>query len=304
MRLAFYYAVLRPVRYNRAVTTIVLAAAMLLTPPTIMTKRAIPGGGEEPAGTRKVIVDGRTASLWIPEGWTPPAQGNIQIRIHVHTVPWYIIPEHQAANLKDPLLVMNFGEGSTTYAKPFEKADGLPKWLDATAQSLGLKKNQHIDRLQVCSFSAGYGAVRMWMSQPGNRALLRRVVMCDSFYGSLDPDLPQRTPLKEHVQVWEAFAKDAMAKRCTFVITNSRIQPTSYCSTFEIANALVFSLGGALQMPKGEAAASAPDYPLLERFDRGNFHVWNYAGTDAPAHTVHIRHIPETWKTLDAEGAP
>ncbi len=284
--------------------TAVLVVAALVEP-TSMTKRAIPGSGDMPPGTtREIKVGGLTGTLFTPPGWAVGGDRSQKLRIHVHTVPWYIAAEHARAELREPLLIMNFGAGSVTYSKPFESASALPEWLRAAERALGLRKQQRFDRLQVTSFSAGYGAVRQWMSQPGNRMLLRRVIMCDSFYGSLDPGAGARTPLREHVGVWEAFARDAMAGRCTFVITNSRIQPESYCGTFEIANGLVASLGGAMRPALNEAATKAPDYPLLERFDRGHLYVWNYAGTDAPAHTVHIRHIPTTWAALDAAGAP
>lgn len=274
-----------------------------------MFRRGISAGSKPyPGIQRELAVDGLKATLFVPNSWDKKLG---TIRIHVHTVPWFAIQEHLDGGLREPLLVMNFGEGSTTYAKPFHDPEGLPRWLRATERAIGelgdgsSESGGRISGIQVSSFSAGYGAVRQWMSQPANRAMLKRVVLADSMYGSFKiGEESKRTPDPSHVDVWAPFARDAMLGKTTFVITTSRIAPNSYCGTFEIALGLVALLKGAMAPASSEPAAKDPDYPLIERFDKGNLHVWNYGGTDAGAHTTHVRHIAETWRALNAAGCP
>lgn len=256
-------------------------------------------------------MDGLKATLFVPHSWNRKLG---TIRVHVHTVPWFAIQEHLDGGLAEPLLVMNFGEGSTTYAKPFLDPEALPRWLRATEEAIGELQPSpdpsqswegRIRGIQVSSFSAGYGAVREWMKQPKSRALIRRVVLADSMYGSFKPgEESKRTPDPAHVEIWAPFARDAMLGKTTFVITTSQIAPNSYCGTFEIARGLVAHLGQTMTPAKSEAAAKDPEFPLIERFDEDNLHVWNYGGTTTFAHTTHVRHIAETWRALNAAGRP
>lgn len=286
-----------------------LTIALAIDPPVMFRRGISQTALPYPGVQMEVAVDGLKATLFVPNSWNRKLS---TIRVHVHTVPWFAIQEHLDGGLAEPLLVMNFGEGSTTYAKPFLDPDALPKWLRETERVLADSKlvpitnGGGIKGIQVSSFSAGYGAVREWMKHPQNRTLLKRVVLADSMYGSLDPDPANTTrrPLPEHVAVWAPFARDAMAGKTTFIITTSQIAPNSYCGTFEIARGLVEALKGTMIPAKDELAAKDPDFPLIERFDRGNLHVWNYGGTTTFAHTTHVRHIAETWRALNVTGRP
>lgn len=284
-----------------------VALAVMIDPPVMFRRGISPDKKPYPGIQREVAVDGLKATLFVPHSWNKKLG---TIRVHVHTVPWFAIQEHLDGGLAEPLLVMNFGEGSATYAKPFLDPEALTRWVRATEVALDdsplapLTGEGGITKLQVSSFSAGYGAVREWMKQPKSRALLKRVVLADSMYGSLDPTKTERAPDPAHVEVWAPFARDAMAGKTTFVITTSQIAPNSYCGTFEVARGLVAHLNQTMARAKNEEAAKDPDFPLIERFDRGNLHVWNYGGITTFAHTTHVRHIAKIWRALNAAGRP
>jgi hypothetical protein len=60
-----------------------------------------------------------------------------------------------------------------------------------------------------------------------------------------------------------------------------------------------------LPVPAGSLPATQdPEFPLLERADSGNFHLWGYGGQDAQAHITHVRHLADVWMALDAAQKP
>ena len=245
-----------------------------------------------------IEVAGKKGDLFIPEGYSPDATG--LLRISVHSPNWYALSEHLKANLHEPLLILALGEGSATYAAPFKLTSALPDWLRAVEAKIPGYK---VRGIRIASFSAGYGAVREWMKQPGNRMLIRRVLLCDSFYGGY-LDAKTRLPDPANIDPWLPYARDAMAGRVSFVATNSRITPNSYLSTWEVARAVGAKLGQSFVVPTSGAATSDPNYPLLEQLDAGHLHFWNYGGQDAQAHTVHLRHMAEIWRAMDDAKMP
>jgi hypothetical protein len=160
--------------------------------------------------------------------------------------------------------------------------------------------------LDITSFSAGYGAVRELVQQPEAFKLIRRVILADSMYGSLTPNMPSRTPLADHVHVWKPLAEAAIRGEKTFCVTFSEVPTPTYASSSEMAVALVTALGGKLDPVELGAleATKDPDFPLRQRFDKGHFHVWGYGGQDGQAHMTHARHLADTWKALDKASAP
>jgi hypothetical protein len=109
-----------------------------------------------------------------------------------------------------------------------------------------------------------------------------------------------RQPLREHIEVWAPFARAAMKREKTFVITYSMVPTTTYASSSECARALLVALGVTEKAvsPNSSAAASDKHFPLLRRADIGNLHVWGYGGTNAQAHMTHPRHIADLWNAI------
>ncbi|HMS53926.1 MAG TPA: hypothetical protein PKA27_00870 [Fimbriimonadaceae bacterium] len=264
--------------------------------PPMMPRRPIAKRESLPPGTTETLtVDGKEWTLFIPDKWDRKSEA---VAVHFHGAIWHAIQEHLDRGTDCPLLVFYPGEGSAIYQKSVADSRVFDELEVVVTRRLGTKQFSTVD---VTSFSAGYGAVREWVKQPRVFDRLRRVILADSLYGSLDDGKIERTPAKEHIVVWLPLAKAAMDRKKTFVITVSKVATPSYASSWECAAAIVSAVGGRyIAVEKGTLAATLDsEFPLLSRFDSGSFHVWQYGGEDAQAHMTHARHIAAIWKALD-----
>lgn len=250
---------------------------------------------------QEVEVGGRKATLASTAHGTP---GKV-LTLHFHGAGWHALQEHLDRGLSGPLLYFELGQGSTVYATPFQAPGSLAQWIGAAERTLGLRPG-HFEVLDVTSFSAGYGAVRQIIQDSDAFSKLRRVILCDSLYGSLDPKREGRVVLAEHAEVWAPLARAAIAGDKTFVITYSEVPTPEYASSSEVADAIVRTVGGEIRpVQRGDFAATLdPRFPLRARHDLGAFHVWGYGGSDGPAHLTHVRHLADVWKALDAARRP
>lgn len=281
--------------------------------PPPMPRRPISKPDPEPPGTRVEFADGPYKFLlFIPPGYRPPASGEVELTVHFHTVPWFVVDEHLRRGLDGPLLIAALGEGSSTYAKPFaEDGDRFDRLLTASAEAIAKateEKNLSIGPIDVTSFSAGYGAVRELAKQERYWKKFRRVILGDSLYAGWDPATTQpgatSRPAAENIEPWRAIVQSAARGERTFVLTHSLV-PTRYANTDACGKALIAMTGApVVEVGKGEVPATLdPEYPLVRRADLGGFHVWTYAGEDAGAHLTHVRHMADVWKALDEAGA-
>ena len=259
--------------------------------PVEMTEKTIGPPTPISGGTVKSIeVDGLKATLFVPQGWkrTFPAR----LWCHFHSADWYVVSQYQEAEISDPVLVCNFGQGSAVYAKPFEKPGSLSKWLRQVESEIG-----KIERLSFTSFSAGFGAVRKLVQDPLVLPRLDHVVLSDSFYGSLDTVSPRGKTLGEHIQAWQGLTERAIAGKATWVITTSQITPETYAGTWEVARDLVDSLGGTWKN-HASPPKDAESQPLLKSYEQGGLHVWCYAGETPVAHMTHARHMVDILRQI------
>ena len=260
-----------------------------------------------PGATIEVEDGDRQYTLLIPSIAKPPSE--VVLTIHFHSAVWHALQEHVDRGVSGPVIAFHPGEGSSIYGQSFQDPDRLKRWMERTLvelRSRGWPDGARIKALDLTSFSAGYGAVRELVKSPFVFSLLRRVILADSMYGSLTPGLEGRIPLAEHVLVWKPLAEAAIKGEKTFAVTFSQVPTPTYASSSEMATALVTAVGGSLDFVlKGSlAAANDPEFPLLNRFDKGRFHVWGYGGEDGQAHMTHARHLADIWKALDKAGAP
>ncbi len=288
------------------------AASAAISPP-LMSPRAIVKPAAPPPGQQVNIVDNDCeATLFIPQSWTCATDGQVPLTIHFHSAIWFAIEEHLRHGMKAPLLAFYLGEGSSKYSKPFTDPQRLERMLRLTEQQLARSAGTNllnIASIDISSFSAGYGAVREILKSPEYRKLIRRVVLCDSLYGSFEGNgggKTNRVPAREHIEPWLPFAKAAAAGEKTFALTHSQVPTANYASSAQCAQALIAAVGAAIQeIPAGSDPAAQGEFPLLYRSDVANFHVWGYGGTNAMAHMIHARHLAEIWQTLDqAEAHP
>ena len=261
--------------------------------PPVMSKRTISPPAQLPGKSIDLYGDGKY-TLFIPDSWKPinrPA-----MTVHFHGAAWFAIEEHLRRGIKEPLLAIYLGEGSSVYQKPFEDPERWPVLLSHVLAEIG---GESISRVDMTSFSAGYGAVRELLKQPGPRAVINRLVLADSMYASFTSDT-DHTPLSAQIEPYVQFAKLAMEGKKEFVVTCSQVPTETYANSAACAEELVKRLGGRfLSADRTLPSTQDKDFPLLSRFDAVGFHVWAYGGTDAQAHMTHPRHIADIWRALD-----
>lgn len=284
---------------------LLLPAAAPLPEPPPMPRRAIAEPGEPTPGER--IELGEMPGQWVlfvPSAYQPAGARAIGLTIHFHTAAWFGIAEHLRRGLAEPLVVVNLGQGSAVYRAPFVAPARFPALLEQVLGELrrrGAADDAAIARVSISSFSAGYGAVRELVAQPEGMRLIDRVVLCDSLYAGFEPNAGRR-PASENMAPWVPFCRAAARGEKTFCFTFSEVPTETYANTAECAAWLAEAVGTALApVPRGALPATLdPEFALLRRADVGRFHLWGYAGDDAPAHLTHVRHLGDLWRALDA----
>jgi hypothetical protein len=266
--------------------------------PPPMPKRAIAKSEKPlPGKTIDLYGDGKY-TLFIPDAWKP--QSEVPITIHFHGASWFAIEEHLRRGLCEPMVAIYVGEGSSVYRNAFLDPDAWPKLLSHVLAEL--PEGSKIARVDVTSFSAGYGAVRELLRQPDPPKMIRRIILADSMYASFTSDT-DKSPLKDQIDPYVEFAGQAMRGEKGFVVTYSEVATATYANSAACANALVRALGKAmLPVPGSLLATRDPDFPLKSRFDQGSLHVWGYGGSDAQAHMTHPRHIADVWLAVFGKG--
>jgi hypothetical protein len=283
------------------------ATTNLVEPPAMPNRSATKPNVPFP-GETIILHDGKIQfTLYLPESWKTPTNVEVPLTIHFHGADWFVIGEHLRHGLSTPLVVAQLGGASGAYRVPFEDRDRLNRWMRMVVETLqkrGAPANTRITTVDISSFSAGYGAVRELLRSPEYLKLIRRIVLSDSIYGSLEggatPALPHRVAA-ESIEPWASFVKAAARGEKTFVLTHSQVE-TSYASSGECAAALIQVVNSPIQKitPGSTVASRDPDFPLQYRSDLGNFHVWGYGGTNGAAHLTHLRHLADVWMAVDA----
>ena len=281
--------------------------ASLPEPPAMPRRQIAPTPLPDGSASLELTNRDARATLFLPVGWNQPRPTGPQLVVHFHTIAWFTIQEHVRRGPPVPLLNFALGEGSVTYAKPFLEPARFQEWLRIVERALAERgaTSTPLTRVDISSFSAGYGAVREIVKLETNRQVIQRIVLCDSLYGGLvdaNAALDQRKVTPEHVEAWVPFAQAAARGEKTFLLTTSDVPTPRYASTREVGDALAAAVGAAfLDVPANSLPATLdPDFPLQRRADVGGFHVWNYAGTNAQAHLTHVRHVADLWRALDA----
>jgi hypothetical protein len=153
-----------------------------------------------------------------------------------------------------------------------------------------------IKKIILSGFSAGYGAIRRILSQPGNADRVDMILLLDGIHASY---VPEQTPIAEGgtidsagLEAFRLFAFEASrtASGKRFVVTHSEIFPGTYVSTTEATDFLIRSLGlrrtavlnwGPLGMQQ------------ISKARIGNFEVLGFAGNTAPDHVDHFHALPQ-----------
>ncbi len=200
------------------------------------------------------------------------------------------------------LVGIDLGIGSGAYQQHFSS----PQTFEALLAAVEATVSKHagrpakIRKLALSSWSAGYGATEDILRQPAGKKV-DAVILLDSLHtGYVDESL--KTLKVDQISPFIDFAKRASQKQTFMFMSHSSIIPPGYASTTEVAHYVVNRLGGK---PKHANRQDVLGLDMIDRFDKGNFHMRGYTGDDKPDHCAHIglmadlirSHLEPRWKT-------
>ncbi len=257
-------------------------------------------------------AEGRRATLSLGELFVPDdavrrQRAAMPLVVHFHGAPW-LVEQHVAGAASHAALVsVSLGSGSARYAAPFADPARFGTLLDEAADAVArlVGRRPTWSGVTLTSWSAGYGAVRAILSQPGHAAHITAVVLLDSLHASYlfegDPAAPRsKDPAVkvEDIEVFTRLAADAAAGRRRFWVTHSEVYPGTYASTTDTADALLASLG----LRRRPVLKRGPlGMQQLSEAGRGGFHVLGFAGNSALDHVDHLYALGEwlrRWKLV------
>lgn len=251
----------------------------------------------------KTEVDGRRVELNSIKGarlFVGPkakAKHSVPLIIHFHGASWLI--EHHVAHSLPPatvLITVQLGSGSRAYGLPFGRPEAFQSLIEEASQVLDLKRGW--SSITLSGFSAGYGAVRAILRQESNFARVNNVLLLDGIHASYSPDgrllaeggTVNATDLDSFVK----FAREAVNRKKSFVITHSEIFPAAYASTTECADFLL----DALEIKRKPELRNGPmGMQQLRAVSKGRLFIRGYAGNTAPDHIDHL-HAMNDWIRL------
>ncbi|KYG04565.1 hypothetical protein BE21_46080 [Sorangium cellulosum] len=254
----------------------------------------------------------RSAVIPIPDGIiTIPssfssADGAYDLVVHFHGINDVVQTGFERAGLNAVVMIINMGISSAAYETRFSIRSYLPVLLAKAQTALEARglRDARLRRVALSAFSAGYGAVRGLLNQPGFADKVDAVLLLDGIhtgYMPIDHSLDM-----ERLKPFGRFAELAADGKKLMSITHSEIIPVGdYAGTHESTDALL-KLTGAQRSPSAGADAQAvydltgtsgeakPRFAPLSEAHRGAFHVRGYPGTQKPDHVRHLTRMAET----------
>jgi hypothetical protein len=233
-------------------------------------------------------------------GITKGGQFDLVIHFHGHEP----IRKEFVKTAKGIVLVgIDLGIGSGAYQSAFSSPQvfvNLLASVEAAVAKHAGRPSARIRKLALSSWSAGYGAIEQILRQPAAKKV-DAVILLDSLHAGYT-DEQAHTLKAEQLTPFIAFAKRAAAKQAFMFMSHSSIIPPGYASTTEVAGYVVGKLGGK---PKTASRQDVLGLDMIERFDKGFFHMRGYTGNDKPDHCAHIglmadivrAHLEPRWKT-------
>jgi hypothetical protein len=272
----------------RATTALLAALCACATPqPPARLPNSLTSLERLATGARHALPD---AQLFVPDGYQPPADGVVPLAVHFQG--GLTIAEENFARMDRPgvLIASTLAGRSSAFSRPYRDPRAFGDLLAAGERALSaqLGRPLRFGRVLITSFSAGYGAVRELLKEPGIFERIEALVMADSIYASLSEGGARR-PSAEQMADFVRFAQAAARGEKVFVITHTQI-PTPYASTAECADWILAAVGGA-RAPSG--AYTERGVPITAEFHRAGLHVFGFGGADAQAHVDCLWMIPE-----------
>ena len=207
------------------------------------------------------------------------------------------------------LVGIDLGLGSGPYEERFADASLLPRIIESVEAKMKKrtgKENAHVRHLALSSWSAGYGATSQILRQPIAKKV-EAVILLDSLHAGYKEGT-QHEVRGQQIAQFVDYAKEAAQKHHFMFMSHSSIIPPGYASTTEVAEYVVGEVGGKL---KKASRKDVLGLEMIDRFDKGDFHVRGYEGNDKPDHCAHIGliadvmkvHLVPRWKTPAARAA-
>jgi hypothetical protein len=244
------------------------------------------------AAVRQVTRQGRV--VFVPEGCRS-VETPYDLVVHFHGAPTSLEPIYARSGVGGVLAIFNLGLGSGKYEEAFADKgafdDALSRIADVVADLCpGAARVQR--RIALSAWSAGYGAVWKILDRERLANRVDAVLLADGLHAGFEPDSKsQRVVNSAQMAAFSLYADRAVAGQKLFAVTHSSIT-TPYASTTETSNYLLMQQN--IARVGQNTPGPRPGMVLLNRADRGDFHVLGYSGNDAPAHCDHLHAMGET----------
>jgi hypothetical protein len=184
------------------------------------------------------------------------------------------------------LVGIDLGIGSGAYQSAFSSPATFTNLLASIESAVGKHtghKNARVRKLALSSWSAGYGAIEQILRQPAGKKV-DALILLDSVHAGYVDESAHKLKV-EQLTPFIDFAKRAARKQTFMFLSHSSIIPPGYASTTEVADHVVHRLGGK---PRKANRHDVLGLDMIDRYDKGNFHMRGYTGDDKPDHCAHI----------------
>ncbi len=246
----------------------------------------------------------RAVRLFVPKGTELERP---RLLVHFHGAAF--IPEYAVSEIDAPYVAatVHIAPGSSGYERAFEDPAAFDSLLAAVRRELSLLAGAPVtfEDVTLSAFSAGYGAIRALLRQPGHFERADAVLLLDGLHTGYEPPrvvLDQGGRLEAaKLEPFVRFARAAVAGEKRFLVTHSEIFPGTFASTTETADYLLEQLG----LQREAVLRWGPlGMQQLSHVRCGGFEVRGFAGNSAPDHIDHYHGMYAFLDALDriAEG--
>jgi hypothetical protein len=242
---------------------------------------------------------GKPVEVWVPD--RARSRDAFDVVIHFHGASW--LPHQAVASLgsRTVAVALTLGAGSGIYDRSFSDPMVFDTLLATVAREVSTVTGRpsRIARVTLVGFSAGHGAVRAILRDPGHLARVDAVLLLDGMHTSYVPEgqvlAAGGTLDTMNLLSLTAFARAAARGEKRMLIAHSEIFPGTYASTTETADWTVAAVG----LRRTPVLRWGPrGMQQLSEVHAGRFRVLGFAGTTAPDHIDQLHAMPELLKRL------
>ena len=237
---------------------------------------------------------GRPVDIFIPE--RARARDSVDVVIHFHGAAW--LPHQSVDRLGDAAIsvVVNLGSGSGVYHRAFSDPATFDTLLAGIAREAAALSGRslRLGNIALTGFSAGHGAIRAILLDPGHFSRIGAVLLIDGMHTSYVPEgkvlAAGGTLDTTNLTAFAGFARAAMRGEKRFLVTHSEIFPGTFASTTETADWLLQAVG----LRRTPVLHWAPrGMQQLSEARGGRFQLLGFAGNSAPDHVDQFHAMPE-----------